>query len=395
MEKKNMNTTAAEVTTTTAPEVAAHDWKESFETITVDEYLNRVDNGDILNPRFQSGIRWTEKQSARLIECLKAGRPVPPLMIVAVPASDGGNILLRVDGNQRTAAIMAAIEAADDEEREAILACHITLQTVCAPSLEECGRLFLDLNNGAPLSGIQKQKVELPEAVQAIVDEAQSAFAAEVKRGGKYGKVNADTGATFVLAAILSPANASTSSASAMKALKAVTVNDEKRKAALAVCARVLSAVRVLAAADAKAEATAKAAEAAAIEKGTEAESVRYGNKGGAEALYWRSPAHLVPVAVYAAVHRDETPEELAAKMAEFNPAQKSAFVYKRPAGKGEKRERTTIAAAFSDKSNARAATRARIMAFAAFAASFSPEEDEAEAAALAETVATLSEVTK
>lgn len=394
MEKKNMNTTAAEVTTTTAPEVAAHDWNERFETLTISEYIDRVNGGEVLNPKFQSGIRWTEKQSERLIECLKAGRPVPPLMIVSVPASDGGNIMLRVDGNQRTAAIMAAIEAADDEEREQILAAHITLQTVTAPNLVECGRLFLDLNNGSPLSGIQKNKVDLPEAVQSLVDDAQKLFAAEVKRGAKYGKVNADTGAAIVLAAILSPASASTSSASAMKALKTAAVNDEKRRAALAVCARVLSAVRVLAAADAKAEATAKAAEAAAIEKGTEAEGVRYGNKGGAEAIYWRSPAHLVPVAVYAAAHRDETPEELSAKMVEFNPAQKAAFVYKRPAGKGEKRERTTIAAAFADKSNARAATRARIMAFAAFAASFSPEEDEAEAAALASTVEALKEVT-
>lgn len=393
MEKKNMNTTA-EVTTTTAPEVAAHDWKESFETLTISEYIDRVNGGEILNPRFQSGIRWNAKQAARLIECLKAGRPVPPLMIVSIPASDGGYITLRVDGNQRTAAIMDAVESADDEEREAILAAKITLQTVTAPNATECGRLFLDLNNGSPLSGVQKQKVELPEAVQAVVDEAQNMFSAEVRRGVKYGKVNPDTAGAIILSAILSPSAASSSSASAMKALKSVAMNDEKRKASLAVCARVLAALRVLAASDAKAEATAKAAEAAAIEKGTEAEGVRYGNKGGAEALYWRSPMHLVPVAVYAAAHRDETPEELAAKMCEFNPAQKAAFVYKRPAGKGEKRERTTIAAAFSDKSNARAATRARIMAFAAFAASFSPEEDEAEAAALAETVAALSEVT-
>ena len=389
--EKGMNTKAAEVTP--APE-AAHDWKESFETLTIGEYLDRVNGGEILNPKFQSGIRWTEKQASRLIECLKAGRPVPPLMVVSVPASDGGSILLRVDGNQRTAAIMAAIKAADDEEREAILAARITLQTVSAPNIVECGRLFLDLNNGSPLSGIQKNKVDLPEAVQGPVDEAQSMFAAEVKRGGKYGKVNADTAGAIVLAAILAPASASTSSASAMTALKSASMNDEKRKAALAVCARVLSAVRTLAAADAKAEAAAKAAEAAALEKGTEAEGCRYGNKGGAEAAWWRSPAHLVPVAVYAAAHRDETPEELAAKMAEFNPAQKSAFVYKRPAGKGEKRERTTIAAAFADKSNARAATRARIMAFAAFAASFSPEEDEAEAEALASTVEALKEVT-
>lgn len=397
MEKKNMNTNAVEVTATPAPEVVAHNWHEKFETLTIGEYIDRVNGGEILNPKFQSGIRWNAKQSGRLIECLKAGRPVPPLMIVAVPTSDGGSIMLRVDGNQRTAAIQAAIEAADVDERETILAARITLQTVVAPSLEECGRLFLDLNNGAPLSGVQRQKVDLPEAVQGVVDDVQRAFASEIKRGGKYGKVNADTAAAIVLASLADIGKASTSSASAMKVLKTFTPSEKFKAGATSAITRTLAALRLLAADDARAEAAAKSAEAEAIEGGKEVSFVKYGNKGGAEALYWRSPAHLVPVVVHAARHMDDTPAEIATKMKDFNPAEKSAFTFSKPKGKGVEKVSTTIAAAWADGSNARAATRARIVSFAEFASAYYPEEsvDTKDAEALASTVEALKEAAK
>ena len=91
LNNKTTNTTAA---TIESAQPAA--WPVTYETMTIGEYLDRVETGEIANPEFQSGQRWTEKQRARLVECLIAGRPVPPMIFARIPVTDGEPLTLRV-----------------------------------------------------------------------------------------------------------------------------------------------------------------------------------------------------------------------------------------------------------------------------------------------------------
>ena len=59
LNSKTMNTTAA-----TIENAQPAAWPVTYETMTIGEYLDRVETGEIANPEFQSGQRWTEKQRA-------------------------------------------------------------------------------------------------------------------------------------------------------------------------------------------------------------------------------------------------------------------------------------------------------------------------------------------
>jgi len=359
---------------------AAAAWPVQYEQMTVGEYLDRVETGEIANPEFQSGQRWTEKQRARLVECLIAGRPVPPMIFARIPTTDGEPLTLRVDGNQRNGAILWAVERfsedgeePDAEKLEALKAARIDAQTVDAPNLMEAARLFIDLNNGTALSAIQRNKAQLSPSMMSYVNAYQDALTA-ARPGEKWGKVNADTAAAMLAAAAVKPTDAATSSASAVKVLSAVKDAPEFNAANLAM---LMDAVRLLAAGDAHKDAHAAAARAAALEGDAlgaidTSAPVKYGNKGTKELSYWTSPAHLVPAWVYVCLHGDDcTADGLADCMRAFDPAAKIRYSYTKKSGKTSKRVGTSIQAAFGDTSNAKTATLARICGFNAFANSY------------------------
>lgn len=359
---------------------AAAAWPVQYEQMTVGEYLDRVETGEIANPEFQSGQRWTEKQRARLVECLIAGRPVPPMIFARIPTTDGEPLTLRVDGNQRNGAILWAVERfsedgeePDAEKLEALKAARIDAQTVDAPNLMEAARLFIDLNNGTALSAIQRNKAQLSPSMMSYVNAYQDALTA-ARPGEKWGKVNADTAAAMLAAAAVKPTDAATSSASAVKVLSAVKDAPEFNAANLAM---LMDAVRLLAAGDAHKDAQAAAARAAALEGDAlgaidTSAPVKYGNKGVKELSYWTSPAHLVPAWVYVCLHGEDcTAEGLADCMRAFDPAAKIRYSYTKKSGKTSKRVGTSIQAAFGDTSNAKTATLARICGFNAFANSY------------------------
>lgn len=359
---------------------AAAAWPVQYERMTVGEYLDRVETGEIANPEFQSGQRWTEKQRARLVECLIAGRPVPPMIFARIPTTDGEPLTLRVDGNQRNGSILWAVERfsedgeePDAEKLEALKAARIDAQTVDAPNLMEAARLFIDLNNGTALSAIQRNKAQLSPSMMSYVNAYQDALTA-ARPGEKWGKVNADTAAAMLAAAAVKPTDAATSSASAVKVLSAVKDAPEFNAAHLAM---LMDAVRLLAAGDAHKDAQAAAARAAALEGDAlgaidTSAPVKYGNKGMKELSYWSSPAHLVPAWVYVCLHGDDcTADGLADCMRAFDPAAKIRYSYTKKSGKTSKRVGTSIQAAFGDTSNAKTATLARICGFNAFANSF------------------------
>lgn len=359
---------------------AAAAWPVQYEQMTVGEYLDRVETGEIANPEFQSGQRWTEKQRARLVECLIAGRPVPPMIFARIPTTDGEPLTLRVDGNQRNGAILWAVERfaedgeePDAEKLEALKAARIDAQTVDAPNLMEAARLFIDLNNGTALSAIQRNKAQLSPSMMGYVNAYQDALTA-ARPGEKWGKVNADTAAAMLAAAAVKPTDAATSSASAVKVLSAVKDAPEFNASHVSM---LMDAVRLLAAGDAHKDAQAAAARAAALEGDAlgaidTSAPVKYGNKGMKELSYWTSPAHLVPVWVYVCLHGEDcTAEGLADCMRAFDPAAKIRYSYTKKSGKTSKRVGTSIQAAFGDTSNAKTATLARICGFNAFANSY------------------------
>lgn len=401
-------------TETAATMNTAAAWPVQYEQMTVGEYLDRVETGEIANPEFQSGQRWTEKQRARLVECLIAGRPVPPMIFARIPTTDGEPLTLRVDGNQRNGAILWAVERfaedgeePDAEKLEALKAARIDAQTVDAPNLMEAARLFIDLNNGTALSAIQRNKAQLSPSMMGYVNAYQDALTA-ARPGEKWGKVNADTAAAMLAAAAVKPTDAATSSASAVKVLSAVKDAPEFNAAHLAM---LMDAVRLLAAGDAHKDAQAAAARAAALEGDAlgaidTSAPVKYGNKGMKELSYWTSPAHLVPAWVYVCLHGEDcTAEGLADCMRAFDPAAKIRYSYTKKSGKTSKRVGTSIQAAFGDTSNAKTATLARICGFNAFANSFfaqdadiapqAVEEDAQTAQAVEDTVAVLAAALK
>lgn len=401
-------------TETAATMNTAAAWPVQYEQMTVGEYLDRVETGEIANPEFQSGQRWTEKQRARLIECLIAGRPVPPMIFARIPTTDGEPLTLRVDGNQRNGAILWAVERfsedgeePDAEKLEALKAARIDAQTVDAPNLMEAARLFIDLNNGTALSAIQRNKAQLSPSMMSYVNAYQDALTA-ARPGEKWGKVNADTAAAMLAAAAVKPTDAATSSASAVKVLSAVKDAPEFNAAHLAM---LMDAVRLLAAGDAHKDAQAAAARAAALEGDAlgaidTSAPVKYGNKGMKELSYWTSPAHLVPAWVYVCLHGEDcTAEGLADCMRAFDPAAKIRYSYTKKSGKTSKRVGTSIQAAFGDTSNAKTATLARICGFNAFANSYfaqdaditpqAVEEDAQTAQAVEDTAAVLAAALK
>ena len=98
--------------------------------------------------------------------------------------------------------------------------------------------------------------------------------------------------------------------------------------------------------------------------------------------MYWCSPAHLVPVWVWACRREDVDADALVEIMKAFNPSAKARFSFTQNKGKTSKRVSKSLADAWGDSSNSKAATYARTAGFAAFAKSYLEMKDAPELAA-------------
>lgn len=384
------NMTAAAIENIAAAEKAAPAvWPVRYERMTFGEYLDAIAAGEIAEPVFQRGAVWTEKQNARLLACLLAGRVMPAIIVATVPMNDGERLGLLVDGKQRTTALTTALEAAEtdaDEERaEAIKAIAVDILYTDTPSLTAAAEFFVDLNSGAKLSAIQRNKAALSDSCMAFVNSFQNELT-RARPGEKWGKVNADTAAAMLAAAVVDGVNVATSSAGASKILAGV--KDAPAFPALRL-AQLLRAIQLLEAGDAQTVADYNAAKAAALAAVGEDSAlvdvsapINYGNKGGKEAVYWCSPAHLVPVWVWACRREDVDADALAEIMKAFNPSAKARFSFTQNKGKTSKRVSKSLADAWGDTSNSKAATYARTAGFAAFAKSYLEMKDAPELAA-------------
>lgn len=388
----NMNTTpaaAAIENTATAEKAAPAVWPVRYERMTFGEYLDAIAAGEIAEPVFQRGAVWTEKQNARLLACLLAGRVMPAIIVATVPMNDGERLGLLVDGKQRTTALTTALEAAeaeeDDTRAEAIKAIAVDILYTDTPSLTAAAEFFVDLNSGAKLSAIQRNKAALSDSCMAFVNSFQNELT-RARPGEKWGKVNADTAAAMLAAAVVDGVNVATSSAGASKILAGV--KEAPAFPALRL-AQLLRAIQLLEAGDAQTVADYNAAKAAALAAVGEDSAlvdvsapINYGNKGGKEAVYWCSPAHLVPVWVWACRREDVDADALAEVMKAFNPTAKARFSFTQNKGKTSKRVSKSLADAWGDTSNSKAATYARTAGFAAFAKSYLEMKDAPELAA-------------
>lgn len=353
---ENKTTTA----TTEAAQDAAAEVKtmtSSMELVTVGEVLDR----DFLVPTFQRPFQWKTSQIDLLCDSLMKGIPLPAIIIARITFPDGHVELLLIDGVQRTTALRKLVEGCDTSEAgqtalEAILSGSIWIMYVDCPTLEMAAELFVRYNNGAALSGAQRNKADLPPV-------KLEAVAPYIKRLGEFnftklGKVTPDTAAIMLAAAAVSVINAdykdkaSTSGASAAKVLKA---------------APRIPALERMEGFNAAISAVAK-------------------TEDKAKRALWASPARLVPLAMAAeAVKADEAALSKLIDGANMESAESVTVVHK------GKTDTTTVSAAFADKSNAAKATAARRDAIAHLLT----KADKGEAAAVKATAAALAGMVK
>lgn len=229
------------------------------DTLTVGDYFEAISAGDIAEPVFQSPPRWDDKTRANYVLCVETGRISPALIFCRIADPTGGpDVILRLDGNQRTAALAAEAAAlkavidageaaaepaadadkatqdaykatqADAENAAALLeilesAPLITI-TVNCPDISDAARLFVDLNAGVRLSAVQKAKALLPPEIQRAEDDAAEILLTAYT--GKFGRTDAGTAAGLLLAALIDNSRASSNSNSANIVLKSTKPAD-------------------------------------------------------------------------------------------------------------------------------------------------------------------------
>lgn len=370
-----------------------------MEKMTVGEYRDKLELGEIENPIFQSGLRWKPDQIARLGECLVNGRLVPPIIVAVVPADDGDNLVFRVDGNQRTEAILqteanlnTAIETAKDDEAaqlasdrlDSFLSAPLYVMYCHCDNIVDAATLFRDLNNGTALSGIQKNKAQFPVSVMDTLSKYQRNFERFFGKGAKMGKVNIDTAAAFLLAAQLDPVSASTGAASASKVLANYKGECQEDRTNMA---RLMEVLTKLGEHDAKITAQRKKIDAdiAAAEAEKRSYSApdipAYGGAGDDVKMlaYWSSPVRMVPLYLACTSLTDKTPDDIVTACIAFNPASKAKCTVIRT-GKGKnpvtKRERTEYNKLWLDTANGKAQTAGRIQSLREWISNYNIGED-------------------
>lgn len=162
--------------------------KNTMEVITIEELLDNVATGKICLPEYQRPAVWTDEQVKLLGETVKAGFPYGVLTLAEITNEDGEVRRLLIDGHQRRTALEKLAKMYDDkidalltasdqmardgkpadelakvdeliqkamEEKTVFLASEVVLE-VAKLSIPEAAIMFVRLNNGKALSGIQK-----------------------------------------------------------------------------------------------------------------------------------------------------------------------------------------------------------------------------------------------
>lgn len=162
--------------------------KVRMEVITIEELLDNIDTGKICLPEYQRPVVWTDDQCKLLADTVKHGYPYGVLSLAEITSDDGDTKSLLIDGHQRRSAlakivkwydekidslllasdeaaragkpqeeldkITSEIEKAEAEKME-FLSSEVVLE-VAKLSIPEAAQMFVRLNNGKALSGIQK-----------------------------------------------------------------------------------------------------------------------------------------------------------------------------------------------------------------------------------------------
>lgn len=161
--------------------------KNTMEVITIEELLDNVATGKICLPEYQRPAVWTDEQIKLLGETVKAGFPYGVLTLAEITNEDGEVRRLLIDGHQRRTALakiyqqmeekidslllasdemakagkMEEIAKLDEDikkaenDKAAFLSSEVVLE-VAKLSIPEAATMFVRLNNGKALSGIQK-----------------------------------------------------------------------------------------------------------------------------------------------------------------------------------------------------------------------------------------------
>ena len=162
--------------------------KVRMEVITIEELLDGIATGKICLPEYQRPVVWTDDQCKLLADTVKHGYPYGVLSLAEITSDDGETKCLLIDGHQRRSAleknvkwydekidslILASDEAARvgkaqgeldkitseiekaEAEKMAFLSSEVVLE-VAKLSIPEAAQMFVRLNNGKALSGIQK-----------------------------------------------------------------------------------------------------------------------------------------------------------------------------------------------------------------------------------------------
>lgn len=377
--------TAQNAQTITEAAAAVRGVRPVLECITVGEYFARLDAGEVVNPAYQSGLRWPVKMLDAFAADAIAGKALPPLILSAIPCADGV-LYIRTDGNQRTFALSRARDALAErmnedtptEEGGKAEAQLAALESALLPILTyqmdaaAAADFFKRLNAGVKLSGVQAAKAEYTTSVQEALNGLRERMEAQRGAATRWGKANPDTASSMLLAAVLNPGKASSASATARLVLKECQQPGADALAAcstaLKVLARLEASDKAISAAIAKEEAAAAAADAAG-EVYIPGEGASFG-PDGPDGAYWASPARLVPLALLCQQAQKGVPAEdmpalvtrLANTCRTINRHAKGKISITRPArGKAPaKKEAVAVCDIWSDTSNAHKATSAR-----------------------------------
>ena len=162
--------------------------KVRMEVITIEELLDNIDTGKICLPEYQRPVVWTDDQVKLLADTVKHGYPYGVLSLAEITSDNGETKSLLIDGHQRRSAlakivswydekidslilasdeaaraqkpqeeldkITSEIEKAETEKME-FLSSEVVLE-VAKLTIPEAAQMFVRLNNGKALSGIQK-----------------------------------------------------------------------------------------------------------------------------------------------------------------------------------------------------------------------------------------------
>lgn len=162
--------------------------KNTMEVIAIEELLDNVATGKICLPEYQRPAVWTDEQVKLLGETVKAGFPYGVLTLAEITNEDGEVRRLLIDGHQRRTALEKLAKMYDDKidallmasdqmardgkpadelakvdeliqratkEKTVFLSSEVVVE-VAKLSIPEAALMFVRLNNGKALSGIQK-----------------------------------------------------------------------------------------------------------------------------------------------------------------------------------------------------------------------------------------------